>query len=67
MDDDAHPAAMLSGLLLGMLLATALFAGRQAWHDAINDTCRITALESGRSPGLGCEPWVGLSDPYARI
>lgn len=60
MFDDAHPTAMLSGLVLGMLLGMAIFAGPAAWHDAITDTCHFAALEAGQSSDAGC---AGRSDP----
>jgi hypothetical protein len=47
MYDDAHPTVMLSGLLLGMLMAMTLFAGSVAWHNAVAESCRLTALKSG--------------------
>jgi hypothetical protein len=54
MYDDAHPTAMLSGLLLGILMAMTLFAGPVAWHNAIGDSCRLTSFEIGHSADIAC-------------
>ncbi len=58
-DDDAHPVAMFSGMVLGMALGIVIFAGLPAWRAAATDLCKFAATEAGQSAAQACgsEHW----------
>ena len=55
-DDDAHPVAMCSGMLLGMALGFVISAGLPAWRSAADELCQFAATESGQNAALECGP-----------
>ena len=65
-DDDAHPVAMGSGLLLGMALGLIITAGEPAWQEAVDDLCALGMLEAGQAAEAECAPaaaFIVLPDP----
>ena len=54
LDDDAHPVAMFSGMLLGMALGLVLSAGLPGWRAAAHDLCKFAATEAGQSAAAAC-------------
>ena len=47
-DDDAHPVAMCSGMLLGMAIGLVIWAGLPAWRAATDELCTFAATEAGQ-------------------
>jgi len=54
MDDDAHPVAMCSGMLIGMAIGLVISAGVPAWRAATHDMCKFVATEAGQSAAQEC-------------
>ncbi|MBV8536936.1 MAG: hypothetical protein JO128_15155 [Alphaproteobacteria bacterium] len=55
-DDDAHPIAMFSGIVLGMALGLVLSAGLPGWRAAATDLCKFAATEAGQNAANVCGP-----------
>jgi hypothetical protein len=53
-DDDAHPVAMCSGMLLGMAIGLVISAGLPAWRAAADELCKFAATEAGQNAGKQC-------------
>jgi hypothetical protein len=53
-DDDAHPVAMFSGIVLGMALGLVLSAGLPGWRAAAHDLCKFAATEAGQTTATAC-------------
>lgn len=56
MDDDAHPVAMLSGMLIGMAIGLVISAGLPAWRAAADELCKFVATEAGQNAAKECGP-----------
>lgn len=64
MDDESHPVAMGSGLLIGMGLGLVIAAGTLAWRNATATLCTLAALEADRVTVENCPPQA-VRDPLA--
>ncbi len=60
MDDDAHPVAMCSGMLLGMAIGLVISAGLPAWQAAADDLCKFAATEAGQGGANQCGPLINV-------
>ena len=63
MDEDSHPVAMGSGMLIGMGLGLAIAAGTLAWRNTATTSCALAALEGGRVAAGECPPRATAHHP----
>ncbi len=59
-DDNAHPVAMCSGMLLGMAIGLVLSAGLPVWQAAADDLCKFAATEAGQNAAKECGPLIEI-------